>query len=198
MISGVRASSMRIESTSSTMAKTCPRWAMRLARHRHVVAQVVEPELGVGAVGDVGGVRRPLGRGVGDVGADPAHGQSQPAVEPAHPLGVAGGQVVVDRDHVDALAGEGVEVDGQGRDEGLALAGLHLGDPPEVQRHAAHELDVEVPLARGPARPPRGPRRTPRSAGRRATRPGRGARGTRRSGGAARRRRAPPSPARGR
>ena len=37
--------------------------------------------------------------------------------------------------------------DGQRRDEGLALAGLHLGDPAEVQRGAAHDLHVEVALA---------------------------------------------------
>ena len=43
--------------------------------------------------------------------------------------------------------GERVEVGGQGGDEGLALTGLHLGDPAEVQRGAAHDLDVEVALA---------------------------------------------------
>ena len=67
-------------------------------------------------------------------------------MDPAHPLGVAAGEVVVDRDEVDALATEAVEVGRQGGDEGLALAGLHLGDPAEVQRRAAHQLDVEVPL----------------------------------------------------
>ena len=40
-------------------------------------------------------------------GPDPAHGQPQPPVEPAHPLGVPGGQVVVDRHHVDALGRPG-------------------------------------------------------------------------------------------
>ena len=64
----------------------------------------------------------------------------------AHPLGVAAGEVVVDRDEVDALAAEAVEVGRQRRHEGLALAGLHLGDPAEVQRRAAHQLDVEVAL----------------------------------------------------
>ena len=45
---------------------------------------------------------------------------------------------------------ERVQVDGQGRYEGLALAGLHLGDPAEVKSHAAHQLNVEVPLAEDP------------------------------------------------
>ena len=64
-----------------------------------------------------------------------------------HPLGVASSQVVVDRDEVDALPGQAVEVRRQGGHERLALAGLHLGDPPEVQRRAAHHLDVVVTLA---------------------------------------------------
>jgi hypothetical protein len=70
-------------------------------------------------------------------------------VHPAHPLGVAAGEVVVDRDDVDALAVEGVEVGRQRAGEGLALAGAHLGDVAHVQRGAAHDLDVEVPLPEG-------------------------------------------------
>jgi hypothetical protein len=68
-------------------------------------------------------------------------------VYPAHPLGVAPGQVIVDGHHVDALAGEGVEVHRHGGDEGLAFAGLHLGDHVAVQGPGAHHLDVEVALA---------------------------------------------------
>ena len=64
----------------------------------------------------------------------------------AHPLAVAFGQVVVDRDDVHALAGQRVEVGGQHTGQGLALTGLHLGDVAEVQRRAAHHLDVERPL----------------------------------------------------
>ena len=45
---------------------------------------------------------------------------------------------------------ERVQVARQRRDEGLALAGLHLRDPPEVERGAAHDLDVEVALAEHP------------------------------------------------
>ena len=116
----------------------------------HVVAQVVESELVVGTVRDVGGIGGLLRRRIVHVGADPADGQAEPAVEPSHPLGVTGGQVVVDGHHMDAPLVEGVEVDGQRGDEGLSLPGLHLGDPPEVQRHAAHELDVEMTLPQHP------------------------------------------------
>ena len=71
-------------------------------------------------------------------------------MDPAHPLRVALGQVVVDGDDVHAPAAEAVQVDGQGGHEGLALAGLHLRDPAEVQGGPAHELDVVVALADDP------------------------------------------------
>ena len=49
-----------------------------------------------------------------------------------------------------ALAREPVEVRGKGRDQRLALTGLHLGDPAEVQRGAADHLDVVVTLPEHP------------------------------------------------
>ena len=116
----------------------------------HVVAQVVEAELVVGAVGDVRRVRDAPLRRV-HLGQDRADVHAQEVVHPAHPLGVELGQVVVDRDHVHAAAGERVEVGRQGGDQGLALTGLHLGDVAQVQRRAAHQLDVEVPLVQHPA-----------------------------------------------
>ena len=61
----------------------------------------------------------------------------------AHPLRVALGQVVVDRDDVDAAAGHRVERGRERRHERLALAGLHLRDPALVEDDAAHQLDVE-------------------------------------------------------
>ena len=113
-----------------------------LAGGHAIVAQVVEAELGVGAVGDVALVHLTADRG-GLVVQDAADGEAQELVDVAHPLGVAGGQVVVDRDHVHAAPGQGVEVHGQGADQGLALAGGHFGDAAQVKAHAADELDVE-------------------------------------------------------
>ena len=146
MISGVRASSIRIESTSSTIAKLWPRWTIVRQLVLHVVAQVVEAELVVGAVGDVGGVGR-AALVVVEAVDDDADGQAEEAVDLAHPLGVAAGEVVVDGDDVDALAGERVEIDRQRGDQRLALAGLHLGDGALVQHHAADQLHVEMALA---------------------------------------------------
>ena len=76
---------------------------------------------------------------------DDADRHAEEAVDLAHPLGVAAGQVVVDRDDVDALAFERVEIGGERRDERLALARLHLGDLALVEDGAADQLDVEVP-----------------------------------------------------
>ena len=114
-----------------------------------VVAQVVEAQLVVGGIGDVGAVggallRRRLAR------HHHAHGQSQEAVDAAHPLGVAARQVVVDGDDMHALAGQGIEIGRQGGNQGLALAGAHLRDLALVQDRAADQLHIEVAHAQHP------------------------------------------------
>jgi len=75
---------------------------------------------------------------------DDADGEAEEAVDLAHPLGIALGEIVVDGDDVDAVAGERVEVARESGDECLAFAGLHLGDLAGVEDHAADHLDVEV------------------------------------------------------
>ena len=133
----------------------------------HVVAEVVEPELVVRAVGDVGRVGLAARHGtevdqalVGGRIAGLEHERfvvgDHPEADPeevedrAHPLRVAPGEVVVRSDDVDAAAGQRVEGGGERRDEGLALARLHLRDLPLVEDHAAHQLDVEVAHPEGP------------------------------------------------
>jgi len=78
-----------------------------VGRERHVVAEVVKTELGVGDVGDVGEVGGAAlgGRGVVLDGGD---FEPKPPVDRPHPLGVAAGEVVVHGDEVHALAGKGV------------------------------------------------------------------------------------------
>jgi hypothetical protein len=112
----------------------------------HVVAQIVEAELVVGAVGDVRmiGVATLL---VGQIGHDHPNGQPEEAVDLPHPARVACGEIVVDGDDMDAGAGQRVEIGGERRDEGLALAGAHLGDLAAVEHDAADQLDVVVALA---------------------------------------------------
>ena len=78
---------------------------------------------------------------------DDADAEPEEIVDAPHPFGVAPRQVIVDGDDVHAAPGQRIEDRGKRRDEGLALAGLHLGDLALVQHHAADELDVEMALA---------------------------------------------------
>ncbi len=146
MISGVRASSIRIEFDLVDDGVDVPALDHVLQPVLHVVAQIVEAELVVGAVGDVAVVFL-LALLVVEPVHDDADGQPEELVDLAHPLGVALGEVVVDGDDVHAAAGERVEIDRQRCDQRLAFAGLHLGDLAVVQDHAADELHVEMALA---------------------------------------------------
>ena len=151
MISGVRASSTRIEFDLVDDRVIVTALDHRGALVFHVVAQIVEAEFVVGGVGDVAGIGG-AALLVGQAVHDDADGQAEELVDAAHPFGVALGEIVVDGDDVDALAGERVEIDGQRRDQRLALAGAHLGDAAVVQHHAADQLDVEGPHAEHAAR----------------------------------------------
>ena len=114
----------------------------------HVVAQVVEAELAVGAVGDVAVVGLAAGFRV-HVALDVAGRDAEGLVDRQHPFAVAAGEVVVDGDDVDALAFQRVEVGRQRGDERLAFAGDHFGDVAAVQDDAADHLHVEVPHVLG-------------------------------------------------
>ena len=129
--------------------------------HHHVVAQVVEAEFVVRAVGDVRRVGlaardRPevdealvVGRiarleDVRRLVRDHPDADAEEVEDRSHPLRVASREVVVDGDDVDAAPGERVEDRGQRGDERLALAGPHLRDLALVEDGPADELDVEV------------------------------------------------------
>ncbi len=116
-----------------------------LEADRHVVAQVVEAELRVGAVRDVGVVGRAalLER---HVVLDIGDRHAEPLEHAAVPRGVALGEVVVDRDEVNAGGRKRVQVERHARDERLTFTGLHLGDVAFVEDDAAHHLHVEDAL----------------------------------------------------
>ncbi len=119
-------------------------------RVAHVVAEIIETELVVRAVGDVAGIGLlPVG-GV-HLALDGVDRQTQRQVQRPHPFHVATGQVVVHRDHVYALAFQGVEVGRQRGHQRLAFAGDHFRDVAAVQDDAAHQLHVVVPHAQVPA-----------------------------------------------
>ena len=111
----------------------------------HVVAKIIEAEFVVGAVGDVGGVSF-LALLVVKTMHDHANGQAKKRVDLAHPRRIAAGEIIIDRDDVDALARKRIEIAGERGDQCLAFAGAHLGDAALVQDHAADQLNIKVPL----------------------------------------------------
>ncbi len=118
-----------------------------LRTHDHIVAQVIEAELTVGAVNHVGLIRLDT-LGLIHLRLNESDLETQELVDATHPLGVALGQIVVDGDHVNGIR-ETVEVAGQCRDQRLTFTGLHLGDHALVEHYAADELNIEVPHAQG-------------------------------------------------
>jgi len=58
--------------------------------------------------------------------------EAEKPVDGTHPLGIPSCQIVIDCDHVDTLAAQGIQVDGQGCGKGLAFPCGHLGDLPFV------------------------------------------------------------------
>ena len=98
----------------------------------HVVAQVVESEFVVRAVGDVRCVgRAPLH--VVEIVNDHADREPQHLIDRAHPLRVAPRQVIVHGDDVHAEPGERIQIRGQRGDERFSFARLHLGDFPSCR-----------------------------------------------------------------
>ena len=113
----------------------------------HVVAKVVKAKLVVGAIGNVAGIGSLFGIVV-ELRQVNACSQAKRRVEPAHPLGITLGKVVVHRDHMHALALKGIQVGGKCGHQGFAFPRAHLGDLAFVQDHATHQLDIEMAHAK--------------------------------------------------
>ena len=113
-----------------------------------IVAQVVEAEFVVGAVGDVTGIGGLL---VGALHIRQVHpgGEAEEAVEPPHPFSIAAREVVVHRHHMHAVAGQRIQIYRQGRHQGFAFARAHFGDLAFVQGDAANQLHIEMAHAEG-------------------------------------------------
>ena len=73
---------------------------------------------------------------------DTVHAETMEHVERPHPFGVSFGEVVVDRDHMHALACKRVEEYGKGCHEGLSFTGRHFSDLSFVQGDTADELHI--------------------------------------------------------
>ena len=114
----------------------------------HVIAQIIEAELVIGAIGHVGRISRVTFRLVQPMNDAPDR-EPEEFIDLAHPGGVALRQVIIDRYDVHALARQGIEIDRQRGHQRLAFTGLHLGDGATAEDHAAHQLDVEMTLTQG-------------------------------------------------
>ena len=108
-----------------------------------VVTQVVEAKFSVRTIGDVIGIN--LASEVWWlIVLNAADGEPEELIQVTHPLGISFREVVVYGDDMNAAAGERVEIDGEGGDQGLAFTGGHLCDAPLVKGYPSDKLDVEV------------------------------------------------------
>ncbi len=115
----------------------------------HIVAQIVEAQLIVGRIGDVGTIGGAT-LILADVRHDDAGGQPQETIDLPHPFAVAGRQIIVDGYDMDALALQRVEIGRQSRHQGLALTGPHFGDFATMQHDPADHLHIIMTLAQRP------------------------------------------------
>src|SRR5664280_172805 len=104
-----------------------------------MISQVVEAELVVRAIGDVGCVSSAaLFRRA--VVLKEADRHAKKLINGPHPVPVTFDQVVIDRDKVTSMTHDGVQVQGAGGNKRLPFAGLHLCDVPKVKRNASKQL----------------------------------------------------------
>ena len=110
MIKGVRASSirMRVDLVDNGIIEGTPRWTI-FETELHVVAKIIEAEFVVRAVGDVAGI------GPRRAASSSIHGRSQPTVRPRNDelrpsIAIAPGQVIVNRNDMNAPARKGIQI----------------------------------------------------------------------------------------
>ena len=147
MISGVRASSIRIVIHFVDDGKDVLALDHLGPIHFHVVAKIVEAEFVIRAVGHVARVSD-LALFIAHVMYDAADREAEEAIDLPHPFRVALCQIVVDGDDVDAFACQRIQVDRQRRDQRFTFARFHLGDVALVKHHAADQLHIEMALAK--------------------------------------------------
>ena len=73
-----------------------------------------------------------------------ADAQPQERVDLTHPFRVTLCQIIIDRNHVNALALERIQIGRQRRDQRLSFTGFHLGDAALMQNDAADDLYLEM------------------------------------------------------
>ena len=117
----------------------------------HVISQIIEAEFVVRAVGHVTAVLLFTLRVIDTVNDD-THRDAEESVNGPHPLRIPLCEIVVYRDHVDPRSTQRIEIDREGRHQGLALAGRHLGNLPLMEYYPSYELGIEMAHVYGSSR----------------------------------------------
>ena len=117
----------------------------------HVIAQIIKTELIVRSERDIAAIRVFALREV-HIMDDQSDRKAEEMIEFAHFFTVAAGQIIVDRDHMNALAGQRIEIYRQCRDQCLSFTGAHLRNPSLMQAHTADQLHIEMAHAKHAAR----------------------------------------------
>ena len=127
-----------LENLIDEETRACAAWAQRKP-----IAQVIEHELLVGAVSHVARVGAlPLLRLLSVF--DQSDGETQRIVDGRQLLGVAAGEILIDRHNMDRAARECGGNCGQQRRQGLAFTGLHFRERAAHHGGAAEQLNVEM------------------------------------------------------
>mmetsp|Transcript_23122 Transcript_23122/g.48779 ORF Transcript_23122/g.48779 Transcript_23122/m.48779 type:complete len:361 (-) Transcript_23122:311-1393(-) len=116
-----------------------------LRTERQMIPQVVESQFRVGDVDHIGIVRRAT-LVLLHTGLDQTHLEPKVTMHLSHLLHIATGQIIIDGNHEGRLARQGIDVRGQGRNQGLSLSRSHLRQTSIVQNQSTHELDIVVTL----------------------------------------------------
>ena len=120
------------------------------AAQQQAIAQEIEAKLVGGAVGNIAFVRF-AALVLRHLRLNDAHAHAQQFIDRPHPLGVALGQVIIDRGQVHPFAGECGQIQRQRRHQRFTFARLHFHDAAMMQGGAAQNLHVEVPHVQRPA-----------------------------------------------
>ena len=114
---------------------------------RHVVAKIIKTKLVIGSVRDVTCVIFTL---LSSVLTKPwnhqANTETQPLVNASHPFSMKACEIVIHRDHVNAIPRKTIQVRRKCRHKGLSFTGLHFCDPTKMQGGTTHQLHIEMTL----------------------------------------------------
>ena len=114
-----------------------------------IIAQVIKAEFIVGSISNITFIGL-AARIIFKPARDTANCHAQKFIDLAHPSRITRRQIIIHRDNVNTVAGQGIQKHRQRGDESFALARLHFGDLPPMQGHAPHQLDVEMALTQCP------------------------------------------------